>query len=133
MLENWSSTIVMVVAIHSHSESCFVILNPEIERTGQQIMLLKNVIRKFQQRAIVDRKSFFSFDGTSTHREAYTEFGHHKTALGNYRNSPFVTGGSDQGGGASGLKTEILDRESGTWVQADDYPFPLAEAIPQYV
>ena len=85
-------------------------------------------------KAIVDRKSFFSFDGTSTHREALTEFGHHRTALGNYRNSPFVTGGGI--GSHAGLKTEILDRESGTWVQADDYPFALEEAIPngnQYV
>ena len=41
-------------------------------------------------------------------------------ALGSYRNSPFVTG---QNSGSNGLKTEILNRGSGEWEQAGDYPF----------
>ena len=45
--------------------------------------------------------------------------------LGSYRNSPFITGGfgGDDGRAISGLETEILDYASGTWVQAEDYPF----------
>ena len=67
-------------------------------------------------------KIYLSFDGTSTRREASTNYQHEGCALGDYKNSPFVTGGylSGQNGG---LKTEILDYETGTWVLADDYPF----------
>ena len=45
-------------------------------------------------------------------------------ALGSYRDSPFVTGSFATGTVAvNGLETEILDYASGTWVQAEDYPF----------
>ena len=48
-------------------------------------------------------------------------------SLGSYRDSPFVTGSFATGTTASspvnGLETEILDYASGTWVQAEDYPF----------
>ena len=54
-------------------------------------------------------------------------------SLGSYRDSPFVTGSFATGrlawqrgsGGVAvnGLETEILDYSSGTWVQAEDYPF----------
>ena len=46
-------------------------------------------------------------------------------SLGSYRDSPFVTGGYAGWGNTAidGLETEILDYASGTWVQADDYPF----------
>ena len=41
-------------------------------------------------------------------------------SLGSYRQSPFVTGGSIP---PNALKTEILNYQSGQWLQADDYPF----------
>ena len=45
-------------------------------------------------------------------------------SLGSYRDSPFVTGSFGHGSVAQdGRETEILDYASGTWVQAEDYPF----------
>lgn len=70
----------------------------------------------------LDYETYFSFDGESTKREVSTEFKHPDGQLGNYKGSPFVTGGSPNPRG-NGLITEILDIEAGTWVQADDYPF----------
>ena len=62
-----------------------------------------------------------SFDGTNFQSEASSIFPHyHVQALGNYRDSPFVTGGIPQNGG---LETEVLDYATSTWVQGDDYPF----------
>ena len=67
---------------------------------------------------------FFSFDGTNFITEASSQYPHWDVwALGNYRNSPFVTGGDDGYGDGYGLKTEILDYEAGQWNQAKDYPF----------
>ena len=40
--------------------------------------------------------------------------------MGNYQNSPFVTGDDSS---SNGLKTEILDYEAEEWQQAADYPF----------
>ena len=75
-------------------------------------------------------KIYSSFDGTNTRIEASTEYRHLNCALGNYKNSPFVTGGHPgpefQQRHSSGLKTEILDYETGRWVTADDYPFALS-------
>ena len=42
------------------------------------------------------------------------------SALGSYRNSPFVTGNYDP---TNGLKTEILDYNAEQWNEAKDYPF----------
>ena len=67
--------------------------------------------------------SLFSFDGVNFKKEVSTEFRHSSVmALGNYKNSPFVTGDlySEDGG----LRTEILDYENSKWVQAADYQFP---------
>ena len=48
------------------------------------------------------------------------------TALGNYKNSPFVTGDMTQNS-LYGLKTEIMDYENGKWVQmADEHDYPFA-------
>ena len=44
------------------------------------------------------------------------------TALGSYRHSPFVTGGSNT---KYGLKTEILDYKAKKWIQVKDYPFSI--------
>ena len=66
---------------------------------------------------------FFSFDGTNFITEASSQYPHFDVwALGNYRNSPFVTG-DDGSGDGYGLKTEILDYDAGEWNQAEDYPF----------
>ena len=63
---------------------------------------------------------FYSFDGTNFITEASSQFPHREVwALGNYRNSPFVTGENS----STGLKTEILDYEAGEWNQEEDYPF----------
>ena len=64
---------------------------------------------------------YFSFDGTNFITEASSQYPHYEVwALGNYRNSPFVTGHDST---TNGLKTEILDYEAGEWNQAEDYPF----------
>ena len=41
-------------------------------------------------------------------------------SLGNYKNSPFVSGHDSN---TNGLTTEILDYEAGEWSSAADYPF----------
>ena len=67
-----------------------------------------------------------SFDGTNFQSEASSIFPHFAVkALGNYRDSPFVTGGRPVG-----LQTEILDHATSTWVQTADYPFSNTD---QYV
>ena len=64
---------------------------------------------------------FISFDGTNFITEASSQFSHSDVwALGNYQNSPFVTGGNLL---TNGLKTEILNYEAGQWSLAKDYPF----------
>ena len=68
-------------------------------------------------------KNFFiSFDGINTKPEASSNFKHNRTALGKYRNSPFVTGHVYPTTGPP-LKTEILDYQTSTWVEVEDYPF----------
>ena len=63
----------------------------------------------------------FSFDGTNFITEPSSKFPHWDVwALGNYRNSPFVTGHDSS---TNGLKTEILDYKAGEWKQGADYPF----------
>ena len=65
--------------------------------------------------------NFLSFDGTNFKSEARSKFYHaYVSILGSYRDSPFVTGHFSF---TEGLKTEILDYESGEWKQAVDYPF----------
>ena len=61
---------------------------------------------------------FSSFDGTTFQSEANSRFPHVSISLGNYRNSPFATGGHP-----NFVQTEILDYATSTWVQVDDYPF----------
>lgn len=65
---------------------------------------------------------FISFDGINTNPEASSNFKHNRTALGKYRNSPFVTGHAYPKTGPP-LKTEILDYQTSTWVEVEDYPF----------
>ena len=66
----------------------------------------------------------YSFDGNNFQSEASSIFPHHHVqALGNYRDSPFVTGHTLI---EFGLKTEILNYATSTWVQADDYPYSNA-------
>ena len=52
-------------------------------------------------------------------------------SLGSYRDSPFVTGSFGRGTAwdspVDGVETEILDYASGTWVQAEDYPFSASD------
>ena len=60
-----------------------------------------------------------SFDGTNFQSEPSSIFPHNLVkALGNYKDSPFVTGSYPDS-----LKTEILDYGTSTWVQTADYPF----------
>ena len=42
-------------------------------------------------------------------------------ALGNYRNSPFITGNFYYA--IDGLKTEILNYAGGDWIEGPEYPF----------
>ena len=66
--------------------------------------------------------SFFRFNGATTKAETSSNFPHKEVrSLGNYRDSPFVTGHS--GSSTYGLKTEILNYQTNLWVQAEDYPF----------
>merc|ERR1712176_681554 len=73
-----------------------------------------------------------SFDGATTKPETSSIFPHKTVrALGNYKNSPFVTGHSSSSSGY-GLKTEILNYSTSTWVHADDYPFSNTNEIAFY-
>ena len=50
--------------------------------------------------------------------------------MGNYRDSPFVTGsGSSEEFGSSlhGLATEIFDYRAKEWYQADEYPYSTGD------
>ena len=86
-------------------------------------MLILLVIRKLSfSRGETLNFIFFSFNGVTTKAETPSNFPHkYVRSLGNYRNSPFVTG--HEGSSTYGLKTEILNYATNTWVQADDYPF----------
>merc|ERR1712176_432648 len=74
-----------------------------------------------------------SFNGATTKEETPSNVPHrHVRSLGNYKNSPFVTGhdtGSGTGSSTYGLKTEILNYSTSTWVQADDYPYSNTNKI----
>ena len=59
------------------------------------------------------------FNGVSFQTEPSSTFPHATTAVGSYKNSPFVTGSYMPWN----KKTEILDYEAKTWVSAQDYPF----------
>ena len=77
------------------------------------------VTRKFMVDQLILKK-YCRFDGNTIQSEASSNFPHARVgALGSYQNSPFVTGHSYE----SGVKTEILDFETNTWVEADDFPF----------
>ena len=114
----------MAHVIHFHSVSCFVFL----------IELHKNVTRKFKFKITLEfLHIYFSFNGSTFQTEPSTTFAHYlTTSLGNYRDSPFITGSRDNASGQviDALKTEILNYESSTWVQADDFPFSNSQ---QYV
>ena len=68
---------------------------------------------------------FFRFDGTNFKDEPSTQFAHKVGVLGSYRNSPFTTGSAGSGSipKPERVSTEILDYETGVWIQAPDYPF----------
>ena len=87
-------------------------------------MLILLVIRKLSFSCLGTLNfKYFSFNGATTKPETPSIFPHkYVRALGNYKNSPFVTGHSSSSSGY-GLKTEILNYATSTWVQADDYPF----------
>ena len=86
-------------------------------------MLILFVIRKLSfSRLGTLTFIYFRFNGATTKPETPSNFPHkYVRSLGNYKNSPFVTGHS--GSSTYGLKTEILNYSTSTWVQADDYPF----------
>ena len=94
-----------------------------MERISERCQTMSLVSYKKNQRLLQSEIS--SFDGTNFQSEASSIFPHyHVQAVGNYRDSPFVTGGIPPSGGTTGgLETEILDYATSTWVQGDDYPF----------
>ena len=111
MLDSWILTLLWVDVKLFHLVSCFAFNQ----------MTTKHVIRKFRKQQYMTHKLRFSYDGTSVQTEPRSNFPHIRTALASYRGSAFVTGhNSDQSGG---LKTEILDYQTSTWVEADDYPY----------
>ena len=101
-----------------HLESCF----------ASQKILLKNVTRKLYFDNLsstfvtnICQCSILRFDGVNFKKETSSLFEHLDVwSLGNYQDSPFVTGHHSS---TDGLKTEILDYESAEWTQAADYPF----------
>ena len=122
-LENCPSIICMVHVIHFHSVSCFVF---------QFRLITTNIEIAYRKWQNISNDSlpnhFSSWDGETFKNEPLTAFTHYLAmALGSYRDSPFVTGSFATGPGldspVDGVETEILDYASGTWVQADDYPF----------
>ena len=67
--------------------------------------------------------SLFSFNGSTFKTEPSSKFLHSGVyALGNYKDSPFVTGDLSSST-VDGLVTEILDYENSEWVRAEDYKF----------
>ena len=48
--------------------------------------------------------------------------------MGNYKNSPFVTGHHFPDDNASGFATEIFNYENSEWVQVQDYPFSTGDS-----
>ena len=81
---------------------------------------------------IIKQKTFiitlFSFNGSTFKIEPSSKFLHSGVyALGNYKNSPFVTGDLLSPSTVDGLKTEILDYEKSKWVRAADYEFSNSE------
>ena len=83
--------------------------------------------RKFEYKATLAEKFFCSFDGTTVQGEASSTHQHARVFnMGNYKNSPFVTGhhypdhNSDN---SSGFATEIFNYDNNEWVQVQDYPF----------
>jgi len=66
--------------------------------------------------------NFSSFNGETFKREASSKYQHgYVYALGNYRNSPFVTGNNYYHEDL--LKTEILNYGKGEWEEGLEYPF----------
>ena len=76
---------------------------------------------------------FSRFNGSTFQTEAKSNFPHSLVGtLGSYRDSPFITGGYTSSSwpapfSTSGLKTEVLNYDTSTWVQADDYPFSTGD------
>ena len=63
--------------------------------------------------------------------ESASKLNHQWCAMGNYRNSPFVTGSSSMSENFTwneyGVKTEIFDYRANQWNRADDYPFSTGD------
>ena len=85
--------------------------------------------RKFEYKATLAEKILSSFDGTTVQREASSTHQHARVFnMGNYKNSPFVTGHHFPDDNASGFATEIFNYENSEWVQVQDYPFSTGDS-----
>ena len=85
-------------------------------------LLLEHVIRKFPQKLIILYITSYRYDGVNFQTEPSSKYSHANVlSLAIYEGSPFVTG--DFTSERFGLKTEVLDRESGKWAELSDYPF----------
>ena len=63
----------------------------------------------------------FRFDGSMIKEQASSTYHHNNFSnLETYKGSPFVTGGTVEG---DGITTEIYDSITGSWLQAESYPF----------
>ena len=117
-LDNCLSIIGKVDVIHFRLVSCFVF-------QPMRSQDIDNATREWAHKTNTQLKYYFSsWNGETFQTEPSTTFTHRLTnSLGSYRDSPFITGSFGEGLVPSGLETEILDYASGTWDQAEDYPF----------
>ena len=88
----------------------------------------KLATRKLLKKIHMSQNLFSSYDGTTVETETSSNFPHVRTALASYRGSPFVTGDNNNRNN-DGLKTEIFDRQTSTWVEADDYPYTSTKYV----
>ena len=112
-LANCHSTFIKADATRFHLELCYAF----------RTVINETVTRKLTAKLIFNHLFFFSFDGTNFTTEPSSQYSYQYVyALGNYRDSPFVTGGSYD------LTTEILDYEARTWNFESNYPYSWANA-----
>ena len=93
--------------------------------------------RRLTNLKYLTKKYFLRFDGSAFQTEASSNFPHYLVGtLGSYRDSPFITGGyhnhfesipNMRQFSTSGLKTEVLNYGTSTWVEADDYPYSTGD------
>lgn len=87
------------------------------------VPLIKNVIRKYNaiknELVVENFNSKFRFNGILVEPAESTIYEHYEiNHLASYRGNPMTTGGSYSSG-----VTEIMNLETGQWIEGPEYPF----------